>query len=85
MRLTNTELKIPKFHSNPLGIPNLNPFKHLPPPLMRRHKKFPPSPFDFMHLYKRGKKKKNKKSWLDFINPFECETDYDDDDYSSSE
>lgn len=39
------------------------------------HKKFPP--FNFVHIHK---KQKTHKSWLDMINPFECESDYEDDD-----
>lgn len=41
------------------------------------HKKLPPPPFNFLRTHK---KHKSHKSWLDMINPFECESDYEDDD-----
>lgn len=89
MRLTkfngNTQLKVPQYYSDPFsGASSTNLFKHLPTSLTKRRKKYPSSPFDFMHVYK-GDKKKNKikRSWFDMINIFECETDYDEDDYSS--
>lgn len=91
MKLTkyngNIDLRLPKYYTEPFYVePSIHSFKHLPPPLTRRRKKFPPSPFDFIHLHK-GNKKKNKikRSWFDMINIFECETDYDDEDGYSSD
>lgn len=87
MRLTNfngnSDFKIPKYYPVEFAS-STNLFKRLPPPLSKRRKKFSPSPFDFIHMYKEEDKKKNKlkRSWFDIINPFECETDYDDE-YSS--
>lgn len=49
--------------------------RDFPAPSKFGHKKFPP--FNFLHIHK---KHKDHKSWLDMINPFECESDYEDDD-----
>lgn len=63
---------------------DLNLFDNLPqhtfnePPSRLSHKKvWKPFNSKFLLAYK---KKKKEKSWLDMINPFECESDYYDDD-----
>ncbi len=45
---------------------------------------FPSQSFNYLTdgYIEGGKKKPKEKSWLDYLlNPFECETDYDDEDY----
>lgn len=86
MRLTkfngNIDVKVPKYYREPFNVASsTNLFKHLPPPLTRKRKKFPPSHFDYIHIYGGNKRKeKVKSSWYDMINIFECDTDYDDND-----
>lgn len=62
---------------------DLNLFEHFPqdfPPAPH----YPSSSFNYFNGDFKGDEKNKKhreKSWFDLINPFECETDYDDEDY----
>lgn len=84
MKLTNFS-KGPETKSFPIEIASdLNLFEHFPqdfPPAQ----KYPSSSFNYFNgNYKGGGKEKHKeKSWLDMINPFECDSDYDDGDYGN--
>lgn len=83
MKLTNFT-KGPESKSFPIEIASdLNLFEHFP-------QDFPPPPqypspsFNYFNGGFKGggkKKKHREKSWFDVLNPFECESDYDDEDY----
>lgn len=56
----------------------LNFLENFPPDFSPYSKKtFPPPPVNIFHAHK--KHKEDHKSLLDMINPFECESDYEDD------
>lgn len=66
----HTKLSNLKLNSNFLSFPTQIP----------KFTSNPPQPYHFKHHHIDNKKRRNDKSWLDMINPFECESDYEDDD-----
>lgn len=58
-----------------------NIFNKPPPTWFNRKKVLHPFSSNYLHVHKNHKNhKKKEKSWLDMLNPFECESDYEDED-----